>query len=316
MFARHGWRRNLPAWAAFLMVVGAVSLWTGCGNEKTTAPTEQLAPPTNLKVFNFTDEIDLSWTASTSSGNGDFKGYNVYRSTASLADSAVSTWERHRLNRSGSVTTEATQYVDDHTTPEGGPQPNTKYYYMVVAAQGSDLSQPVSIDVAVREENANVVLAELRYSARASALEMATQDTLSMNYNFVDRIDLYLGTTDPGDAKTAPLAIKSPSLVQSPNDWSARTTGFFDITALAAGDQWKVPDNVTWTNQIIVTNPVQSTLQVIAVRTPGVTVGGVTHYHYGKLKITQVGSSAGGRLVTMTVDYQPIQDYPRFTRGR
>ena len=69
--------------------------------------------------------IQLSWTASTSSG---VTGYNIYRGTASGAESA------RAINTGGPVT--GTSFTDVNTVS------GTTYYYVVKATNGSNESPP------------------------------------------------------------------------------------------------------------------------------------------------------------------------------
>jgi hypothetical protein len=301
-----------------LLAVG-LGLLAGCSNDKTTTkPPESLAPPTSLSAINDSSGVELQWDPSTNADDSNFKGYNVYRNTSSLAGVSDSELQNYwlRINTSDHVTvTPELTYFNDESAQLG-----TKYYYSVRAVRGdnyNELSTPIEIDSAPREEGAPFVVSELRFTNEPSAIDLAHQQAIAMQIGNAANIDVYLGTTDSGDATTAGLALKSPSKVQSENDWSGRVSRLYNMGSTGGQtlwfNAWEAPaaNDPGWTDQI--TLPDNPRGMIIAVETPDVS----GHHHYGKIWIQDVlSSTAGERQIQVKVAYQPIADYPRFARHR
>jgi hypothetical protein len=297
---------------AALMTAALIVLVAGCGGDGTTEPpaVNEFAPPTGLTVVNGPNEVILRWTASTDAADADFKGYNVYRHVSTMIEATAVQLATYKRNTTAVITS---------TTFTDAAQSGTKYYYAVRALRGSsELSKPTTpeYDTAPRSEGAEPIgLAEFRYTGHPSGLKCSTPQAYAMtstppNDNTL-LIDCYLGTMGNDDGATWNLALKSPHLVPSGNNnWENRVA---ELKLLGEGQTaWDTPNAPTdgWVSQVdLGTSPAN---KVIAVRTPG--AAGVRHY--AKVWIQEVSGNVGERVVSATVAYQAIAEYPRFVAGR
>jgi hypothetical protein len=299
---------KLTGFAALMTAL--LALVAGCGGDGTTEPppSNEFAPPTGLTVVNGPNEVILRWQASPDAADADFKGYNVYQHTSTMigaTDAQLLTYKRN-----ATVVT-STTYTD------GTALNGTKYYYAVRALRGSsELSTPTSeYDTAPRREgNDPIDLAEFKYTGQPSGLNCATPQAYAMESSSPDNrpfIDCYLGTLGTTDESNQVLALKSPHRVlNGSTTWASRTA---ELVLLGTGQTaWDIPNAPTsgWSSQVeLGANPVD---KVIAVRTPG----GPRVRHYAKVWIQGVSGTAGQRVISATVAYQEIVDYPRFVAGR
>ena len=295
---------------AILLIAAVLVLVTGCGEDGTTTPppVNEFAPPTSLTVVNGSGEVLLRWLSSPDAADTDFKGYNVYRHTSTMAGATDAQLLSYKRN---SAVVTSTTYTD-RTALNG-----TKYYYAVRALRGSSgLSTATSeYDTAPRREGSDAIdLAEFRYAGQPSGLGCSTPQAYAMESTSPDNrpfIDCYLGTMGTTDEINQALALKSPHRVQngSPN-WAGRAA---ELVLLGTGQAaWDTPNAPTagWGSQVeLGANPVD---KVIAVRTPG----GTGVRHYAKVWIQGVSGPAGQRVISAAVAYQEIADYPRFVAGR
>jgi hypothetical protein len=296
---------KLGAGAAALALSGLLLLvlQAGCGNDTTTKPEQELAPPSALTYVNGSNSVTLSWTASPYQSASDFKEYSIYRSDSSMVDVTDSRLSNYRI-----AGTQGTSYTDNNAAN------GHKYYYAVrTVKDNGDVSVPTSeIDTAARSVSLPNSVAEFAYVDESSGIQVSTGLPVPMQFENKDQIDVYLGTVDADDAATGQLALKSPDLVQSDNDWSDRTA------QLKLLDDWDVATtNPTagWTNEIALgTTATDIVGKVIAVRTPP--QNGVAHY--AKIMIKQYTPGAnpgdGHRTIQVQVAYQSIPDYVRFSR--
>jgi hypothetical protein len=294
-----------------ILVMGAALGLGGCSSDGTTTPppVNEFAPPTGLTVVNGSGEVILRWQASTDAADADFKGYNVYRHTATMVgatDAQLLTYKRN------------TTYVTATTYTDATAQNGTKYYYAVRAARGSsELSTPTSeYDTAPRREGVDTIdLAEFRYTGQPSGLNCATPQAYTMESLSPDNrpfIDCYLGTLGTLDQTDQILALKSPDRVLNGDSrWNHRVA---ELVLLGTGQTaWDIPNAPTtgWGSQVeLGAHPLD---KVIAVKTPADTNG---KRYYAKLWILGVTGDAGQRVISVQVAYQQIADYPRFTPAR
>ncbi len=303
---------KLTGFAAVMTAVLSV-LVVGCGGDGTTQPppVNEFAPPTGLTVVNGSGEVFLSWQASSDAADSDFKGYNVYRHTSTMVGATDAQLLVYKLN---STVITSTDYHD------GTAVNGYKYYYAVRAMRGSsELSTPTSeYDTAPRwEGTADVELGEFKNTTKPSGLNCAAARAYAMessppNDNHL-LIDCYLGTMGNNDEITYHLALKSPDRVLNGSSaiWSTRRAELVLLGTEPTDWETANAPATGWANQVdLGDNPVG---KVIAVRTPG----GTGVQHYAKVMITQVvNGTEGQRVITATVAYQGIADYPRFVAGR
>ncbi len=297
---------------AVLMAAAFLGFVAGCGDEDGTTqppPTNEFSPPKNLSAVNGTNEVILRWTGSDDAGDSDFKGYYIYRHLSSMVTATDAQLLTYRRNATPLTST---------TYTDGTALNGTKYYYAVRAVRGSDeLSEPTAeYHTAPRREGEDPIgLAEFSYAGQPSGLNCATPEAYAMESSAPDNrllIDCYLGTLGVNDEIGQTLALKSPHKVLNNNpNWSARVAELLLLgTGQAAWDLPAPPDAAVWTSQVeLGADPVD---KVIAVRTPG----GVGVRHYAKIWIHTVSGDPGERIITATVAYQEIVDYPRFVATR
>jgi hypothetical protein len=305
---------SISASFATLAVAAVLVLVAGCGGDGTTAPppVNEFAPPTALTVVNGPDQVILRWSASPDAGDSDFKGYNVYRHTSTMAAATDAQLLTYLLKGGNNNYVRTTTY-SDNTALNG-----TKYYYAIRAVRGSDeLSVATNeYDTAPRREGADPIdLAEFNYLGQASGLNCATPQAYTMESSSPDNrllIDCYLGTLGTNDETGQVLALKSPSRVRNgAAAWSARVA---ELCLLGTGQAaWDIPAAPTsgWASQVeLGANPVD---KVIAIRSPADNTG---KRHYAKVWIMGAEGTAGQRVIHALVAYQEIADYPRFTGRR
>lgn len=299
---QHRWTRASVYFGAAALVLAS---WVGCGDDETTKPPEEFAPPTNLTYVNDDGSIFLDWDATPDENGGHFAGYLVYRDSATMAGLTDAQLATKKITSSP---VQVTSYTDD-------VQNGVKYFYAVRAIATDDhISEATNeINTAARVENDQIVLAEFAFSAQPSGVNLGTGTAYAMRSNNPDNrafIELYLGTDDDNDAQSAALALKSPSLVSdSDPDWANRSS---KLKLLTDWDDPTTDSNPqTWQDKVILgRDPLDVVGKVVAIRTPA---DGQGHYHYAKLEIQAANlSTAGQRTVTMRVAYQSIPDYIRF----
>jgi hypothetical protein len=296
-------------------VLALVSLAAGCGEDSTTnpPPVNEFAPPSDLTVVNGSNSVILSWRASTDAGDSDFRGYNVYRHTATMVG-ATDAQLRGYLRNSGT-----NAYITGRTWTDAGAVNGTRYYYAVRAVRGDgELSEPTNeYDTAPRHEGAAAVtLAEFRYAGQPSGLNCSTPRAYAMESSAPNDnrllIDCYLGTLGVNDETSQVLALKSPHRVLNGSaSWSARVAELVQLGTGQAG--WDIPAAPTtgWSASVeLGADPVD---KVIAVRTPADANG---KRHYAKIWIAGVEGAAGQRRISVLVAWQEIADYPRFVAPR
>lgn len=308
--------RSIPrrlAARAFLPTVwmAALALCVGCGEDSTSPPPEEFAPPTNLTYVNGDGAVFLRWQGSADAGLGDFRGYNVYRHTSSLRDSSLSAAARYKVNTSALT---GLSYTDNSAVN------GVKYYYTVRALKGSDtISRPTNeIDTAARTEADNdVTLGEFANNDQPSGLSLSelrayTMTSTPPNDNRA-KIDVYLGTTGFEDEPEMPLALKSPALVDgSGTTWTREA----ELVVLGTGQTaWDtpVPPSSGWSSSVTLgASAAEVAGKVIAVKSPPDNNGA---RHYAKIWIISMTGGAGQRVLTVDIAYQSAPDYPRFAAG-
>ncbi|MCA9728619.1 MAG: hypothetical protein KC729_13100 [Candidatus Eisenbacteria bacterium] len=288
-------KRLLPALALGTMILAA-----GCSNDSSTQPPSEFAPPSNLTFQNLELEgqIVLDWNGSSDEGRNDFAGYNVYRSSSSLAGAT---------NEQLMAALITTNPVNARTYTDGTPVVGTKYFYSVRSVKDNgDLSEPANeIDTAL-PMGGSIITSLAEFSAPgASGMDLSEGQTYSVVIENLEHIDFFLGTTDDGNGPTFPLAMKSPSLLGGPNaaQWATRVAGFklVDDPNISSTSASGFIDSITMV-------PAETVDKAIVVRLP--LSNGETHY--GKLEIQEFTGTAPNRAVRFTWTYQPVPDYLRF----
>jgi hypothetical protein len=272
----------------------------GCGGDhgKSTSPAVPLAPPTDLAYRNGDGAIFLEWSASPDDGTAGFQGYVLYRDTQSMAGLSGTELELRLL-----TVLQATTYEDEVDN-------GVRYYYAVRAIRDDGtLSDPTAeIDTAARAVG-QARIWEFADSVEPSGFELSTGDVLPMTAENIDRIDLYLGTTERNDDASGLLAIKSPHLVASAEDWSSRVAGMKLIGSW--DDPTTTPDSLE--SQVTLGPPADAVGKVLAIRTPEDAGGQV---HFAKIRILSVTGAPGDRSMEIEYAYQAVPDYIRFRRPR
>ena len=281
----------------------AIPLLVGCGDDDTTKPPEEFAPPTNLTYVNGNNQVTLSWNASPDAGRDDFAGYNVYRDLTTMIglgpDSLASLVHNSTLLA-------VTGYVDASAVN------GVKYYYAVHAVKDNgDLSAPTNeIDTSPTPEGGLVILAEFMDGTRPSGLDlsegMAYAMTSSKRDDNREHIDLYLGTTASDDAGDQPLALKSPHLVLGGStDWADRQAGL----KLLADEDVPTTEISGWLDHVTLgSTPQEIEGKVIAIRTPS----NSGEIHYGKVIVHSTAGPNGQREIQVFWAHQEIPNYIRF----
>ena len=304
----HGKGTRLRIAHGGLILAGLVALvfQTGCGKDSTTQPITEFDPPHSLTYINHSGSVHLTWGRSSDEGKSDFKEYAVFRSEARLDTVPDSRFATHRIGASGT-----NNFYDDNTAVNG-----VKYYYAVRGIKDngdmSALTADNQIDTAARRESLPNTVAEFAYASQPSGINTANGQAVVMSSSDPDNrslIDVYLGTTATDDASTAPLALKSPSLVGGTHasDWDTR------VAQLKTLDSWdaSTTTDAGWTDEIeLGATPAAVNGKVIAVRTPS--VNGI--YHYAKIQFSNMAGNAGQRTVSIQVAYQDVPNYVRFSR--
>ncbi len=281
---------------ALIGVLFALGMGCSSSSSPTTVTPGTLNPPTNL-IFSMADnppQVILIWTNSTS----DVDGYAIYRSDSTMVGLSDAQIALHRL-----VARNITSFTYSDSTPPMGQIS----YYAVRAVKGSDISQPTDeINTAPREYFSGIKLAEFA-SDSASGLELSTglvwHMTSAPPNDNTAHVNVYLGTTAvSGDSATADLAFKSPYLLGSA--WSK-----CDIKALGSGVAWDSlsTSDTGWSSEVDLGPDPNN--EVVALRTPLDQYG---HRNYAKIHVTAAQGSAGNRVLTLEMAYQPVHDYIRF----
>ena len=299
--------RRSNKWAsAFLLLTLTIGVaLTGCSDDETTQPPNELAPPSGLEYLNDNGAVTLDWNASPDAADAD--GYNVYRSATTMVGTDIAVLNaNNKLNANPLTTTN----FSDGTAANG-----VKYFYAVRLQKGSDFSEATSeINTAAREQEGALDLAEFAFTSEPSGLQLSSGDSFTMTSTAPNdnraSIDIYLGTDSPTDLSSAALAIKSPHLVgNSDTDWAGRNA---DLKELDSFDAPTTSDS-GWSDKIVL-GSTQSEIvgKVIAIRTPA-SNGQV---HYAKIRIDSVTGTAGNRQITLTRAYQSLPNYVRFEAPR
>ncbi len=116
--------------AAWLCVLAALVLVTGCGEEEWTAP----APPTNFSATAGDAVIVVSWDPSPDADQSDFVGYNVYISTEPIASLGSDEVEEYKVN--SSPLSDGDSPYEITSDASGQPLQNGQVYYVHMRSVG------------------------------------------------------------------------------------------------------------------------------------------------------------------------------------
>jgi hypothetical protein len=289
----HRFRRAALA-LVFPVALAATLGGFGCSSDNTVKPPTELAPPTAVAAVDGDGFVTISWTASPDQSRSDFTGYNIYRWTSSLADTAGANLETYRV---GTASASVSSFVDDFNSTLSNGENGVRYYYHV-RSKGDGLSVASNqVQAAGRPEGTGEVIEELA-GHLASGFHFATGDSISLRVNNPDRFDLtdmYLGTTDAHNDIGSPLAVKSPSTLDYADpQWSSIVTSILDL-----GSQ---PDaNTAWKVQ----TAAEPSADLQEVTLDHVYVFKTTSGNYAKIQVTGISGDAGSRIITFRYAYQP-----------
>lgn len=276
-----------------ILVTGALGI-SGCGDDSTTEPPEEFAPPTNLRAVNGNESVVVRWLPSPDEALDEFKRYNIYRGTTSLL--SVDPGQLEQLgNKVGSVNAG----VDSFKTTVA----NGTLYYFHVRAEKDDggFSGPSNeVQAAGRAEGSGEILEEFA-SDGDSGFDFSSGETVSLRQDNPDRFvltDVYLGTGAANDDPGSVLSLKSPELLARLNgEWTNRKALIKII-----GTDWDV-NTTTSTGFESQFNILVGA--VYAIKTPGTS-------NYAKLMVESIDGTAGSRSITFRYAYQPTPNLIQF----
>lgn len=284
-------RSRLLAFGIAGLALAAVA---GCGDDDDPAAPDELAPPTSLSVVNGNQTITVNWNASPDEGAGDFKGYNIYRHTASIKDLPLSQLTQYRVA--------SVEPGDDSYTLTNVPNGTRYYIHVRSETDGGEISDAsTEVQGAAREEGTGIILEEFA-SDGDSGFDFSEGESVSLSQDNDQRFqktDIYLGTVVTDDAPSGELALKNPKLLERYNtEWS---TVVGKVRRL--GTNWDVnttdTDGANWLDQEQVSSGF-----VYAVKTPD--------NHYGKIQILGISGTAPNRSITFKYAWQPTANLVQF----
>ena len=281
-----------------LVPFGAVTLFlvlgmTGCGDNNTTAPPAEFAPPTNLEASNGDEQIVVHWASSPDEDLSTFKRYNIYRGPLSLMSTDAGQLEQLGY-RIGSVGAGVDSF---RTTVANG----TLYYFHVRAEKdnGSLSGTTNEVQAAGRQEGTGRVLEEFAANGD-SGFDFSDGSTVSLSNDNPNRFaltDIYLGTGAADDASTSPLSFKSPALLVRLNgEWVSHIASIKFL-----GTDW---ESNTTTEEGFAAQLDVLAGAVYAIRTPS--------GNYAKLEVQEISGLAGSRSVTFRYSYQQTPNLIQF----
>lgn len=252
-----------------------------------------VAAPAALEFVNGASVVDLSWDQSVDEGKEGWSGYHVYLATRDLAGLPADSIGAYQINAPPLT---RLQYRASSITP------GVKYYFQIRSRRDYEGIVEISedgpvIETATRLDGfGNEPLFEIRSRRGQKGIHLPGGAIEIMDPEHVERIDLFLGTANPGDVG-GPLRLKSPSLLayEDPR-WAQRVTG---IQAL--GEDWALaipPESGYEEEQPVVVG------QVYALRTAS--------GHYAKLRVVEATGAPPERRIEFQWAWQPIEGYPRF----
>lgn len=275
----------------------------GCGDEDDPAePTGTVA--SLLSVVAHESSVDLTWNGDS----GTAYTFEVYMSEGNQNNFALI----------------ETTYGNGRIVPKAGEaltlDNDQEYYFRVdtIDEDGTVAGSTNTIRTSPRVEFTGTVgqLWEFADDNHFSAFHMddvlSEIGALSMQYQDKYEIDFYLGTgvTQNGDPVNDDLALKSPHLVDSPNDWSDR------ITWMAAyNGSFDDPDATLFPNssQSYAVSALQQGLVIhfrIVKENPNPMIP--AEDHYAKIEILSIAQDGDYRTITFKGAYQEVAGLPYF----
>ncbi len=254
----------------------------------------RVAAPESLRFVNGANLVNLSWSAGPDSAVEFWSGYEVFAAPHSLAGLPLDSVLAYRitglpLTRLEYRITNAVagnllychirsrrDYLGLVERSEAGPEIDT-------AARLDGFGPAPLFEVASRRGPAGI------------HLPGGTVETLDAAQR--DRIDLYLGTSDPRD-QGGSLLLKSPSLLAYRDPaWADRVTGFADL-----GSVWDVA-----------VPPAEGAYaQELPLKAGGIYALRTADDHFAKIRILELRGSPPERRIEFQWAWQPKPGYPRF----
>jgi len=287
---------------ALAVALSASLFASGCSDDDdSTSPPDSFAGPSNLTFQNGDGEVILTWNRSADDGSfTEFAGYNVYMSDESMATLTGSDLAAKLLG------TEAAGR--ERSTITGLTNGELKYFTVRSVHENENVSGGTEVLTASVEGGLSlekvISISEFSDKSANSAVDLSEGISYEFVIDNIVHVDFYLGTdAAAGDEDSSGLLrIKSPDVVDSPNDWSDRVALFKvldDPNASSTPTDGFVTGGVTLGSTMAEIEDM-----VIAVKLPSDENG---EFHYGKIEVLAVENLdvPGERSVALLWTYQP-----------
>ncbi len=261
----------------------------------TTLPIEvvRVAPPDSIGFSNGANLVSVGWRSARDASVEHWTGYEVYAATHSLLDAPPETLARYLRTP---VPLDRLQYRLLSVTPGEKIfihlRSRRDYEGLIERSEAGP-----EIDTAARLDgfgSGSLYEVSSRRGAKGVHLPGGLVETLDPVQ--IERIDLYLGTSDPSDGP-GELRIKSPNLLSYRDpSWTSRVTG---IQVLGSDWDAAMPNDGPMVREAqLIDNTVYAIL----------TADG----HYAKFRVLEVRGAPPERRVEFQWAWQSLSGYPRF----